>query len=204
VARIARDKLGEGLLDEADAMLAVIVRQADQSVAMVAALLELARVGNALPQRVQVDATALAGEVVATLAAAGKTAAATVVVQPLPAADADRELLRQVFANLVGNACKFAGAGQPARVEVGHAATPQGQAYFVRDNGIGFAPADAARLFRPFERLHGQRYEGFGVGLSIVQRIVDHHGGRVWAEGVPGGGATFWFTLGAPAAEVSA
>jgi len=196
VARIARDKLGEGLLDEADAMMALVVRQADESAAMVGALLALARAGNAQPQRAPVDATALAGEVVATLEAAGKTAAAEVVVQPLPPADADRELLRQVFANLVGNACKFAGGRQPARVEVGAAATPQGPAYFVRDNGIGFAPADAARLFRPFERLHGQRYEGFGVGLSIVQRIVDHHGGRVWAEGVPGGGATFWFTLG--------
>ena len=196
VARIARDKLGEGLLDEADAMMAVIARQADDSVAMVSALLELARAGNAQPQRGPVDATALAGEVVATLEAAGKTASAEVVVQPLPAADADRELLRQVFANLVGNACKFAGAGQVARVEVGATATPDGHAYFVRDNGIGFAPDDAARLFRPFERLNGQRYEGFGVGLSIVQRIVDHHGGRVWAEGLPGRGATFWFTLG--------
>jgi len=196
VARMARDKLGEGLLDEADAMMAVIVRQADDSVAMVGALLELARAGNARPQRGPVDATALAGEVVATLEAAGRTASAEVVVQRLPAADADRELLRQVFANLVGNACKFAGAGRPARVEVGAAATPEGHAYFVRDNGIGFAPDEAARLFRPFERLHGQRYEGFGVGLSIVQRIIDHHGGRVWAEGMPGRGATFWFTLG--------
>ena len=197
VARIARDKLGDGLLDEADAMLAVIARQADDSVAMVAALLELARAGNAQPQREPVDATALAGEVVATLEAAGKTATTTVVVQPLPEADADRELLRQVFANLVGNACKFVGGHAAARVEVGHASTPQGQAYFVRDNGIGFPPTEAARLFRPFERLNGQRYEGFGVGLSIVQRIIDHHGGRVWAEGAPGAGATFWFTLGA-------
>ena len=197
VARIARDKLGEGLLDEADAMLAVIARQADDSVAMVAALLELARAGNAQPQRTCVDATALAGEVVAALEAAGKTAATTVVVQPLPEADADRELLRQVFANLVGNACKFVGGDAAARVEVGHASTPQGQAYFVRDNGIGFPPTEAARLFRPFERLNGQRYEGFGVGLSIVQRIIDHHGGCVWAEGAPGAGATFWFTLGA-------
>ena len=196
-ARIARDTLGEGLLDEADAMLAVIARQADDSVAMVAALLELARAGNAQLLREPVDATALAGEVVATLEAAGKTAATTVVVRPLPEADADRELLRQVFANLVGNACKFAGGRAAARVEVGHASTSQGQAYFVRDNGIGFPPAEAARLFRPFERLNGHRYEGFGVGLSIVQRIVDHHGGRVWAEGMPGAGATFWFTLGA-------
>ena len=198
VTRMARDKLAEGRLDEADAMLAAIGRQADASVAMVAALLALARAGNAQPQRTCVDATALASEVVATLEAAGRTSAATVVVQPLPEADADRELLRQVFANLVGNACKFAAGRAAARVEVGHERTPQGQAYFVRDNGIGFAPAEASRLFRPFERLNGQRYEGFGVGLSIVQRIVDHHGGRVWAEGAPGAGATFWFTLGRP------
>ncbi len=196
VAGIARTRLAEGQLGEADAMLAAIGRQADESVAMVAAMLELARAGTAQPQRAPVDTTALAGEVVAALEAAGKTASTEVVVQPLPAADADRELLRQVFANLVGNACKFAGGRGAARVEVGHAATSRGQAYFVRDNGIGFAPADAGRLFRPFERLNGQRFDGAGVGLSIVKRIIDHHGGRVWAEGTPGAGATFWFTLG--------
>ena len=65
----------------------------------------------------------------------------------------------------------------------------------MRDNGVGFAPADGQRLFKPFQRLHGARFEGFGVGLSIVRRIVDHHGGRAWAEGVPGQGATIWFTL---------
>jgi signal transduction histidine kinase len=81
----------------------------------------------------------------------------------------------------------------------------------VRDNGVGFGPEDAGRLFRPFERLHGARFEGFGVGLSIVRRIVEHHGGRVWAEGRPGEGATFRFTLGAqpapagrPGAELQA
>jgi signal transduction histidine kinase len=103
---------------------------------------------------------------------------------------------RQVFANLVGNACKFVRGRSAGRVEGGHASTSNGHAYFVRDNGIGFAPADAARLFRPFERLNGQRFKGAGVGLSIVKRIIDHHGGRVWAEGTPGAGATFWFTLG--------
>jgi signal transduction histidine kinase len=196
LAGIARAKLAEGRPQDAEPMLAAIERQADDSVAMVAALLELARAGAAQPQRAPVDTTALAGEVVAALEAAGKTASTEVVVQPLPAAEADRELLRQVFVNLVGNACKFVRGSGAARVEVGHATTPRGQAYFVRDNGIGFAPADAARLFRPFERLNGQRFEGAGVGLSIVKRIIDHHGGRVWAEGAPGAGATFWFTLG--------
>jgi signal transduction histidine kinase len=196
LAGIARARLAEGHPEEAGTMLAAIERQADESVAMVAAMLELARAGAAQPQRAPVDTTALAGEVVAALEASGKTASTEVVVQHLPAADADRELLRQVFANLVGNAVKFAGGRRAARVEVGHADTARGQAYFVRDNGIGFAPADAGRLFRPFERLNGQRFEGAGVGLSIVKRIVDHHGGRVWAEGAPGAGATFWFTLG--------
>lgn len=196
LAGIARAKIAEGRLDEAETMLAAIERQADDSFAMVTALLELARAGAAQPQRAPVDATALAGEVVAALEAAGKTASTEVVVQPLPAVEADPELLRQVFANLVGNACKFVRGRSAGRVEVGHASTSNGHAYFVRDNGIGFAPADAARLFRPFERLNGQRFEGAGVGLSIVKRIIDHHGGRVWAEGAPGAGATFWFTLG--------
>ncbi len=196
LAGIARAKLAEGRADEAQTMLAAIERQAEESVAMVAAMLQLARAGTVQPQRAEVDTTALAGEVVAALEASGKTASTQVVVQPLPAAHADRELLRQVFANLVGNACKFADGRHAAQVEVGHADTARGQAYFVRDNGIGFAPADAGRLFRPFERLNGQRFEGAGVGLSIVKRIIDHHGGRVWAEGAPGAGATFWFTLG--------
>ncbi|MBW8778764.1 MAG: HAMP domain-containing histidine kinase [Burkholderiales bacterium] len=196
LAGIARAKVAEGHLDEAQTMLAAIERQADDSFAMVAALLELARAGAAQPQRAPVDTTALAGEVVAALEAAGKTASTQVVVQPLPDVEADPELLRQVFANLVGNACKFVRDRSAGRVEVGHASTSNGHAYFVRDNGIGFAPADAARLFRPFERLNGQRFEGAGVGLSIVKRIIDHHGGRVWAEGAPGAGATFWFTLG--------
>jgi len=196
LAGIARAKVAEGHLDEAETMLAAIERQADDSFAMVAALLELARAGAAQPQRAPVDTTALAGEVVAALEAAGKTASTEVVVQPLPDVEADPELLRQVFANLVGNACKFVRGRSAGRVEVGHAHTSNGHAYFVRDNGIGFAPADAARLFRPFERLNGQRFEGAGVGLSIVKRIIDHHGGRVWAEGAPGAGATFWFTLG--------
>ena len=134
-------------------------------------------------------------EIVAALSGT-QPASPQIVVQPLPDADADPQLLRQVFANLLGNACKFAGAANEARIEVGHAQTANGGAYFVRDNGVGFSNVDAQRMFQPFQRLHGAAYDGFGVGLSIVRRIVDHHGGQVWADGVPGGGATFWFTLG--------
>jgi signal transduction histidine kinase len=209
VARMARELVADGRADQADRLLAAISRQADSSMQLVATLLALARAGDAEPQRAVVETGALVEEVVAAQSAAWPGVA--IVVQPLPPVDADAALLRQVFVNLVANACKFAAGGVLPRVEIGHGQTPCGPAFHVRDNGVGFGPEDAGRLFRPFERLHGARFEGFGVGLSIVRRIVEHHGGRVWAEGRPGEGATFRFTLGAqpapagrPGAELQA
>ncbi len=194
VAQLAREHMADGNPGQADRMLAAIKRQADASMQTLASLLALARAGDAQPRRAPVDVAALVGEVVA---AQRVPETAQVTVQPLPTIGADRELLRQVFVNLIGNACKFAAdAAQPA-VVVGHVPRADGDAFFVRDNGVGFSEADTERLFKPFQRLHGARFEGSGVGLSIVRRIVDHHGGRVWAEGAPGAGATFWFTLGA-------
>ncbi len=195
VAKLARAEVSAGHPEAAERMLTAIAKQADHSMAMVAALLSLARASNTQPQRRHVDTGVMVEEIAAELADA-YAASPQIIVQPLPDVDADPQLLRQVFANLLGNACKFAAAANEARVEVGHAQTARGAAYFVRDNGVGFSNADAQRMFKPFERLHGAAYEGFGVGLSIVRRIVDHHGGQVWADGVPGGGATFWFTLG--------
>ena len=199
VARLALAEVHAGHAEKAERMLDAIARQADHSMAMIAALLALARATNTQPQRAHVDTGAMVAEIVATLGGTAGTPA-RVVVQPLPEVDADPQLLRQVFANLLGNACKFASTSSDPRIEVGHAQTPHGPAFYVRDNGVGFCNADAQRIFKPFQRLHGAAYDGFGVGLSIVLRIVDHHGGEVWADGVPGGGATFWFTLGdAPA-----
>ena len=194
LAQLARDQVAHGDTAQADRLLAAIDRQADESVRLIAALLALARAGDAQPQRSHFAAGPLVDEAIAATTASG--ARADVVVRELPVVDADRELLRQVFVNLVGNARKFAREASTPRIEIGHAATAHGDAFYVRDNGVGFAPAEAQRLFKPFERLHGTRFEGFGVGLSIVRRIVDHHGGRAWAEGVPGQGATIWFTLG--------
>jgi len=200
VAQLARAQVSGGNPAQAERLLDAIARQAEQSVRLVAALLALARAGDAQPQRTRVDSAALVEEVLAAArldgcAQAHAKSSEIVVVGALPVVDADRELLRQAFANLVGNACKFAAdVGRPL-IEIGHAETERGPAFFVRDNGIGFAPQEAERLFKPFERLHGKRFDGFGVGLSIVRRIVEHHGGRVWAEGAPGQGATFWFTL---------
>jgi two-component system, sensor histidine kinase and response regulator len=110
----------------------------------------------------------------------------------------DPALLKQVLVNLISNAIKFTGKTARAAVEVGSSSNPgPGEGtYFVRDNGAGFDKRHAEKLFTAFQRLHRQEeFEGTGVGLAIVQRIVQQHGGRVWAEGVVNGGATFYFTL---------
>ena len=119
----------------------------------------------------------------------------------LPIVQGDPELLRQVFANLIGNAIKFANRSQRPQVEVSSFTRDGEMVFQVRDNGVGFDPASAQRLFKPFQRLHDRSYGGFGVGLSIVKRIIDRHRGRVWAEGRPGHGASFYFTLGKPGAD---
>ena len=103
--------------------------------------------------------------------------------------------MRQVFANLLANGIKFSGSAAQPRVEVGATRSPEGVVFHVRDNGVGFTEAQGRELFVPFRRLHADRFEGHGIGLTIVRRIVERHGGRLWAEGRPGQGATFFFTL---------
>jgi light-regulated signal transduction histidine kinase (bacteriophytochrome) len=111
-------------------------------------------------------------------------------------AKGDPRLLDNVFSNLIGNAWKFTRTCPEAKIEVGHALGDV-PAFFVRDNGAGFDMAYAGRLFGTFQRLHAaSEFEGHGIGLATVERIVRRHGGRIWAEGKVGGGATFTFTLG--------
>jgi len=99
--------------------------------------------------------------------------------------------------NLIGNALKYSRQRDPARIEVGARRDAGAPRFYVRDNGAGFDPAYADRLFKPFSRLHGaDEFEGHGIGLATVSRIVARHGGRIWAEAAEGEGATFWFTLG--------
>ncbi|WP_432835094.1 sensor histidine kinase [Dactylosporangium sp. CA-092794] len=119
------------------------------------------------------------------------------VVGELPDALGDPRLVRQVVANLLGNAVKYTRDAHPARIEVGHQVTSDGEAtYFVRDNGAGFDMRYADKLFKVFQRLHwAEDYEGTGIGLALAHRIVHRHGGQIWADAAPGAGATFWFTL---------
>ena len=120
----------------------------------------------------------------------------TIRVKPLPKAQGDRAMLRQVLVNLLANAVKFTGTKRAPRIELGSRADKGENIYYVKDNGVGFDMANASKIFGVFVRLHGEgEFGGTGVGLAIVKRIIDKHGGRVWAEGQPGKGATFYFAL---------
>jgi chemotaxis family two-component system sensor kinase Cph1 len=117
-------------------------------------------------------------------------------IADLPKVTADRTLLRQVFANLVSNAVKYSGPRSPAIIEIGSEDRDQEILFFVRDNGVGFDMNYADKLFSVFQRLHrNEEFEGTGIGLANIRKIVARHNGRTWAESVLGQGATFYFTL---------
>jgi signal transduction histidine kinase len=159
-------------------------------------LLRLSRLTRAELRRRAVDLSALALGVGETLRQAHPARRVELAVAPGITVDADPGLLRVLLENLLGNAWKYSARVALARIEVGSAARAEGMALFVRDNGAGFDMAYADKLFSPFQRLHAaHEFEGTGIGLATVQRIVARHGGRVWAEAEPGKGATFWFTL---------
>jgi light-regulated signal transduction histidine kinase (bacteriophytochrome) len=117
-------------------------------------------------------------------------------MEPGLTATGDPRLIRSLLENLIGNAFKFTSDVEHAVIEFGQVKESGEQIFFVKDNGVGFDMQYARQLFAPFQRLHSNtRYEGTGIGLATVQRIVSRHGGRIWAEARPGLGATFYFTL---------
>ena len=155
-------------------------------------LLALSRVGRKDIEKQEVDMERLAGETLQEL----NERSPGVNISALLRAKADPALIRQVFINLLSNAVKFTGPVKNPVIEVGSRREGNENIYFVRDNGVGFDMTYACKLFQPFNRLHGvDEFEGTGIGLAIVSRIIGRHGGRVWAEGKVDGGATFYFTL---------
>jgi light-regulated signal transduction histidine kinase (bacteriophytochrome) len=177
--------------------LSRVRRNARHMSKLIEGMLTFGRVVNAELNYAIIDVTALASAVVRELQDAERTRRAEIFIQPGMRAVADPTLLRSVMSNLIGNAWKFTARTPLPRVEVGHRTDPDGRVvFFVRDNGAGFDMSNASRLFGVFQRLHEQdEFPGTGVGLATVERIVKRHGGQIWAEGRPGQGATFYFTL---------
>ncbi|HEY0144020.1 MAG TPA: ATP-binding protein [Thermoanaerobaculia bacterium] len=190
----SRELLRSQQLDERGKLYVQRIQNGAQRMStLIDALLELSRVSHAAVHREPIDVTALATSVAHELRE--RTASpVTIEVVPGLAAEADPRLLRIGFENLIGNAIKFSARRDEPRIAIG--ATPGG-ALYVRDNGIGFDPAHAEKVFSPFQRLQND-YEGSGIGLAIVQRIIRRHGGSIRAESRPGEGTTFFFTLAAP------
>jgi light-regulated signal transduction histidine kinase (bacteriophytochrome) len=161
-------------------------------------ILAIARIGQGELQLAPVDLSAAARAVLDDLRRLHPERAVEARVEPGLVERGDPRLLTLVLQNLLDNAWKFTRGRDPALIEVGGRDDAGGRVYFVRDNGAGFDPAYSSKLFGTFQRLHhASEFEGHGIGLASVKRVVERHGGRVWAEGVEGGGATFYFTLGA-------
>jgi signal transduction histidine kinase len=196
----------ENLPPQARRCIELIIKGARGMNELVDDLLQLAQ-ANRLPLELEsVDLDLLAREAIGELEPQITASNADLVLGELPVVDADRVLLKRVFVNLISNAIKFSRGAEPrARVEVGSMQPNEVPVLFVRDNGVGFDMGQSGRLFQAFERLHGGGdFEGTGVGLALVARIVDRHGGRIWAESEPGKGASFYFTLAGDAASTRA
>jgi len=182
--------------DEQKRRLSRIQGSVKQMSELIEALLVLSRISRQTLHREIVDVTALAESIVQDMRQKEPARNVEVVIQPNMAVHGDRRLVGDLFQNLIGNAWKFTSkTGQP-RIEIGQSSGGSLATLYIRDNGAGFDMTYEQKLFKPFQRLHGAAdFDGSGVGLATVARIVDRHGGRIWAEGKPNEGAVFYFTL---------
>lgn len=159
-------------------------------------ILSLSRIGKVELYRTPFDLGKLANDIFAGLQSQDSSRDVTLTVAADMKVDADRQLMTLALAHLISNAWKYTANTAHARILLGKEADTSRVIYFVRDNGVGFDMKYAEKLFAPFQRLHpDSEFEGGGVGLAMVQRIINRHGGQIWAESSPGEGATFFFTL---------
>ena len=191
-----QDDLGAGLASEPSQLLQRCIRGAERMAGLVEDLLKLAQVGKQLPQLELVPLNRLVEQAIAELKqeAQGRTVEWTIA--QLASVQCDSGLIRQVWINLLSNALKYTRPRAVSKIEIGQTSVNGQLAFYVADNGVGFRMDEAADIFTAFHRLHSQReFEGSGIGLATVARIVRKHGGQVWAEAEPGQGARFYFTL---------
>ncbi|MDD5234229.1 MAG: ATP-binding protein [Syntrophales bacterium] len=190
------EKLGNKLDEEGKRFLDTIRNSSKKMDNLICDLLAFSRVGRAELSRNTIDMSKLTDDLWQEQVAANPGRMMELKKGNLPQAAGDRTLIRQVLSNLLANAVKFSQKREPALIEIGGESSGRENVYCVRDNGTGFDMKYYEKLFGVFQRLHNeQEYEGTGVGLAIVRRIIQRHGGRVWAEGAVGKGAVFYFSL---------
>lgn len=195
-SQVLLDDHAAALDDQAKRYLERIAAGADTMGRLIDALLSLSRVARREVRRETVDLTRHAEGIAKQLQAADPDRVVHFTIQPGVVAQGDSQLLRALLDNLIGNAWKFTSKSAAPHIAFGCTTESDSQTYFVKDNGAGFDMDHARKLFGPFQRLHRESdFPGTGIGLATVQRIVERHGGRVWAESSVNRGATFYFTL---------
>jgi light-regulated signal transduction histidine kinase (bacteriophytochrome) len=194
---LLQKEAGPSLSEKGLRHLTTISQAAKQMGQLIDDLLAFSRVARVALHKTGVNLDELVQETLDDFLADAKGRTIVWQIHPLPAVRADRALLRLALVNLISNAVKFTGARAEAKIEIGCAPVTNGETViFVRDNGAGFDPRYSHKLFGVFQRLHSSaEFEGTGIGLANVQRIISRHGGRTWAEGVVEGGATFYFSI---------
>lgn len=192
---LARHNL-QRLDEEGKRYLSIVLEAAGKMAELIEALLTFSRLGQSVVRVGAVHTGALVTEVIQSFESEVQGRTIRWKVHALPEVQADETLLRQVFANIIGNALKYTRLKEVAEIEIGAEEKPQATVFFVKDNGVGFDMKYAGKLFCVFQRLHSEReFEGHGIGLANVKRIVARHGGNTWADAEEGRGATFYFSL---------
>jgi light-regulated signal transduction histidine kinase (bacteriophytochrome) len=196
LANTLRRHYGDQMPVEARQLVETIHKDTERTIQLTRDLLGLSKAGRKPMMKTVIDMSALAQSAINDLAAAQVAGFRKPTIQALPGALGDATLLKLVFVNLLSNAFKFTQRRSDAEIEVGSVKKSGRTVYFVRDNGVGFENRHASRLFKAFARLHSSDdFEGNGIGLALVERIISRHEGRVWAESRLGHGATFFFSL---------
>ncbi len=201
-AQAAIEDYGDRLDEVGMDYLERIVRSAERMGQLIDDLLSLSRLSQKDLNIGMVDLSTIAQEVVKELRERDPCRTVEFRIADGLVAECDADLVKIVLDNLLGNAWKFTASKDHAVIEFGAIRQNGETVYFVRDNGVGFDMRYAEKLFMPFQRLHGEEFEGTGIGLATVARVIYRHGGRIWAEGVPNAGATFFFTLSEPGREI--
>lgn len=198
-ARALAEDLADRMDDVGRDYLARVVGGAQRMGMLIDDLLQLSRTGRAEMRPAEVYLSVLARDIVTRLAEGEPGRQVAVEISPGVSAHGDPRLLHIALTNLFANAWKYTGKTENPHIQFGVTTVDGSAIYYVRDNGVGFDMQHAGNLFGAFQRLHGTEFPGTGIGLATVQRIIARHGGRIWAEAQPGGGATFFFTLQTPA-----